>query len=254
MTKAEKYKVLVVDDSPVMAKLTAKNVESLGYEAAVRSNSTLAFSYVGNNKADLILMDVELMGSRYDGIRTAKAIRAKFNIPVVFITGHDDAKIFEEANLDSSFDVLMKPYDLRQLKMQMEVAIYNNRIERKTKEYEIWLNEVLTLSTDGMILLNPDNTIKTYNIAASRMLSLKSEVLTGLKVTDVIRLAKPGSNTSGMVVIDYIKGLQKLSNRNLILLSDDGDDIPVKASLKNVVDGENNEIGRILLLITSGKY
>ncbi len=244
----EKYKVLIVDDSPVMAKLTAKNVESLGYDAAVRASSTLAFSYVGNNKTDLILMDIELIGSRYDGIRTAKAIRAKYSIPVIFITGHDDAKIFEEADIKNSFDVIMKPYDLKNLKMQIEVAIYNNRIEKKMRENEIWLVQTLAMVSDCIILLDPGNTIISYSQATVALLGLKSEKLAGLNITDVIKLARPGNNTSAMVETDYMKSLLKVNNLKLVLLSDRDADIPVRVVLKKVINPDNTEAGKILML------
>jgi len=150
----QKIEVLVIDDSPVMAKLTKRNVESFGYSVNIRNNSTAALSYVGNNSVDIILMDIELIGSRYDGIKTAKFIRKKYNIPVIFITGHDDGKIFEEANLDTMFNVVMKPYEPKQLKMQIEIALYNGKIQNKYFDTQKLKNHYFNMFDKPLIEIN----------------------------------------------------------------------------------------------------
>ena len=123
--------ILIVDDMSAVATLTQDTVAQLGYDAAVRPNATTAIAFVGNNDADLIMIEVDLADSLFSGIETAKLIQSRKDIPIVFITAHDDIKIFRDADFNSQIYVILKPYDNRELKMQIEVALYNREIASK---------------------------------------------------------------------------------------------------------------------------
>ncbi len=127
----DKPLILLVDDMTAVASLTQETIEELGYEAAVRQNATTAIAFVGNHDVDLIMIDVDLADSLFSGIQTAKLIQSKKDIPIVFITAHDEIKSFRKADFNSPIYVMLKPYDTRQLKMQIEVALYNREIAEK---------------------------------------------------------------------------------------------------------------------------
>ncbi len=162
-----------MDDSPVMAKLTAKNAEAIGFDAAVRKNGAEAISYIGNNPTDIMLLDIELDGSRLNGIEIANVVRKKFDIPVVFITGHDDAEIFRNVGVNSGFYVVMKPYDLKHLKMQAEVALMNRKIDVRRRNLELWLDSVLDQFTEPTVILDGDGLVVKANRIASSAFNYK---------------------------------------------------------------------------------
>lgn len=168
-----KPKILIVDDTPLMAKITQKTVESFGYETEIRENSTRAISYVGNNDVDVILMDIELNNSVYDGISTCKVIKSKYNIPIIFITGHENAKIFQDSQMTCGFDVLIKPYDEKMLKMHIDIALMNAQIERHYRDAEMWLDVYMAKNKKPLFLVNLESLLFRANDAAIMEYKLK---------------------------------------------------------------------------------
>lgn len=166
----KKPKILIVDDTPLMAKITQKTVESFGYETEIRENSTRAISFVGNNDVDVILMDIELNNSTYDGISTCKVIKSKYHIPIIFITGHESAKIFQD--LTCGFDVLIKPYDEKMLKMHIDIALMNAKIEKHYRDAEMWLDVFLAKNKTPVFLTNLDCLLFRANDAATMKYNL----------------------------------------------------------------------------------
>jgi len=87
-------------------------------------------------------MDIMLQGEM-DGIETAKQIRSRFNIPVVYLTAYSDKKILERAKITEPFGYIIKPFNERELNTNIEIAIYKHEMERKLKESEKWLSGVI---------------------------------------------------------------------------------------------------------------
>lgn len=243
-------KVLIVDDSPIVAKLTQKNVEKLGYEVAVRENSTRAISYVGNHKIDIILMDIELMDSLYDGIQTAKLIRTRFNIPVIFITGHDDIKVFEKGNIEIPFDVVVKPYDIKQLKMQMEVALYNSKIESKMRTLDIWFRELLLGIDEFVFFLDQDYKIVRVNSSALRFLGMRNPEVKGRNLFEIILFSKKfdGNHKIAKDILSKPdKPVDQLDGNDLYISCRDNSML-VSVRIKTLKDDVENIIGYAVIL------
>lgn len=124
--------VLIVDDVKMLAGYTQHVVENFGFKTAVRYNATTAIAFVGNNDVDLILLDVELQDSLLNGIDTARLIQGKRDIPIIFITGHEDIDVFRSAEFSAPIYVLLKPYEPKQLKISIETAIFNREITNRS--------------------------------------------------------------------------------------------------------------------------
>ena len=61
------------------------------------------------------------------GIRTAKEIRSRFSIPVIFMTGYADAKTREDAEIVEPAGYLTKPLEIGKLIDTIESAVKKNR-------------------------------------------------------------------------------------------------------------------------------
>lgn len=221
--------ILIVDDSATMAKLTAKNVEGLGYNVEVRENSTRAISYVGNHKVDLILMDIELMDSRFDGIQTAKLIRTKYNIPVVFLTAHDDAKIFEEANIKTAFDVIVKPYDPKHLKMHIDVAIYNNNLEKAHREFELWYDKVIDSFHYGLVTIDNNSMIKSINAEALGISGYDKSTAIGGKLLDIFPISFDSDGDMYFPLLSFSELANNIETKQFVI---DSNGIVIKCEIK----------------------
>ena len=91
-----KGKILIVEDQIVVATnlkilLRHNNYEVIG----VATNSEDALKMIEKEVPDLVVMDVVLDGD-IDGIETTKILKKRWNIPVIFLTSHKEADIFEK--------------------------------------------------------------------------------------------------------------------------------------------------------------
>jgi DNA-binding response OmpR family regulator len=243
---SKKPVVLVVDDSPVTAKQTQVLLSSIGYEVVTRESSTRAISYIGNHEVDLIIMDIELMGSRYDGIETSKIIRSKYSIPVIFITGKDDSSIFEEANISNVYDVLIKPYNIEQLRMHIEVTLQNNKIEQRYKELDFWFDSFLATVDYGVYFVNTDGKIVKINQKAEEQTGYTRNSAIGLKFLDIAQIAFDNYDNNDLFffVLDMNELLSNIGNRAFLIVKDN---IPTKIEVRIIhVNNKNTSMGYIV--------
>jgi CheY-like chemotaxis protein len=91
-------KILIVEDEKLIGLMLAENVKDLGCEVTrVVTNGQAALHAVQTDPPDAILMDISLDGVM-NGIETAKQIKAKQDIPILFFTGYQDPHLLSQAN------------------------------------------------------------------------------------------------------------------------------------------------------------
>lgn len=106
------FKILVVEDNPVVRMLTQKQLSVLGYASEAVGTGEEAVER-GSRDIALILMDIGLPG--IDGARAAQLIRERElkeqrkRVPIVALTAHSDKQGCLLAGMD---DFLQKPAKL----------------------------------------------------------------------------------------------------------------------------------------------
>lgn len=111
------YRILTIEDSPIMRQLLRQLLSSEGYECLTASDGLSGLKSCAKNKPDLILLDVNLPdGNGIDFCRRLKSDPAAHHIPVLLLTG--EARAVEnridgfEAGAD---DYVMKPFNTKEL-------------------------------------------------------------------------------------------------------------------------------------------
>lgn len=104
--------LLVEDDKAIVANLT-EFLNNEGYLVRNVSGQTAAMGLLAEEKADLVLLDVSL--AEGNGFATCKAIKAEYDIPVIFLTASGD-----EFSTVTGFDLgaddyIPKPFRPREL-------------------------------------------------------------------------------------------------------------------------------------------
>ena len=81
--------ILIVDDESDIRVLTSGILQDEGYQTRVAANSTEALSALQTRRPNLILLDIWLQGSKFDGIEILKAIKFEHpTIPILMMSGH----------------------------------------------------------------------------------------------------------------------------------------------------------------------
>ncbi len=127
-------RIMVVEDELVVSKSIQITLRDLGYQVSSSVTSgEEAIKKAEEEKPDLILMDIALKG-KMDGIEAAEWIHASLNIPIIFLTAYSDDKKLQRAKETEPFGYMVKPFQNRELKANIEMALYKANIEAKLRK------------------------------------------------------------------------------------------------------------------------
>jgi C4-dicarboxylate-specific signal transduction histidine kinase len=127
-------RVMVVEDDRIVARDISEQLGRIGHSViGVTARGEAAVELAISNRPDLVLMDIRLEGE-IDGIDAAQQIRAKCQIPVVFLTAYADDETVRRASHAEPFGYLLKPFEDLQLRTVIEMALYKDRADRKLRE------------------------------------------------------------------------------------------------------------------------
>jgi len=152
-----KSNIMIVEDEWITADDLSMSLQSLGYTVtSMVSSGEEAIKKAEGDRPDLVLMDIVLKGEM-DGIEAASQIRSCYNIPIIYLTAYADEKILERARITEPFGYIVKPFVNEDLKIAIEIALYNHRVEKERKklieELQGALPKITTLS--GLLPICP---------------------------------------------------------------------------------------------------
>jgi PAS domain S-box-containing protein len=140
--------IYIVEDELLISASLKSQLEQFGYEisgSSIRGEVCLedieALSMQGR-EPEIVLMDIHLRGE-LDGIETAKRLNEKFNCAIIFLTGQSSKEIYERSFKIKPFGYLLKPIDMEQTKMTIEIASYQRNLEIQNTLYRKDLEALL---------------------------------------------------------------------------------------------------------------
>ena len=116
-------RILIVEDEILIALDMRTMLEAGGHTVVgIADTADHAVAAALRERPDLVLLDIALVGSR-DGIDAAIELRARLDIPSLFITAHPDPILRQRAQVAKPLGFLAKPLDedvLRQLLTELQ--------------------------------------------------------------------------------------------------------------------------------------
>ncbi|MBN1199531.1 MAG: response regulator [Bacteroidales bacterium] len=91
---------------------------------------------------EIVLMDVCLRGEK-DGIETAGLLCEITDCAIIFLTGQSSREIYERSFHVKPYGYVLKPYDLEQTIMTIEIAAYQRKLAIENREMRIRLETLL---------------------------------------------------------------------------------------------------------------
>jgi two-component system, NtrC family, nitrogen regulation response regulator NtrX len=124
--------ILIVDDEADICKLIAGILEDEGYETREAGSSSEAFSAIEARQPSLIILDVWLQNSQYDGLQMLEIIRRDNpDQQVLMISGHATFDMAVRATKMGAYDFLTKPFKSEVLLHTISRAVEDNRLRRE---------------------------------------------------------------------------------------------------------------------------
>ena len=242
-------RVLICEDELLVADDLKQRLIDMGYDVvATVASGPEAVQLAGEQRPDLVLMDVRLQGDM-DGIQAAERIRAGSGIPVVYLTAYADDDTLKRAKITQPFGYILKPFEVRELRTAIEMALYQHDMERRLQEREQWLSATLTSIGDAVIATDAQARVTFMNPV--------SESLTGWTQTDALGVplaqvfALVDDSTRRPIDDPAMTALRTGRPVNLgeqaLLVARDGRAIPVEDCAAPIVDAAGRVDGTVVV-------
>jgi twitching motility two-component system response regulator PilH len=105
--------ILVADDDEDTRVMFRTMLQLRGYRVIEAPDGEKTVQMAESALPDLILMDINLPG--VDGFDATRRIRESCRMPIVFVSGHGEARFLAQARQAGCDEYLVKPIDLDQL-------------------------------------------------------------------------------------------------------------------------------------------
>ena len=121
MATEEPVRIFIVEDERRIARFLQIELEHEGYETATEDNGQRAFERIGQEKFDLVLLDVMLPD--LDGFEICRKVREFSNVPIIMLTAKDELED-KVTGLDlGADDYITKPFAIQELMARIRAAL-----------------------------------------------------------------------------------------------------------------------------------
>jgi len=123
-------RLLVVDDEDAILEFVSFNLRKEGYDVTTARDGDEALALAALNTFDLVILDIMLPGT--DGFEVCRRLRAKDDVPVLFLSARDtelDKVVGLEIGGD---DYLAKPFGIRELQARVKALLRRSSSARRS--------------------------------------------------------------------------------------------------------------------------
>ncbi len=128
------HPVLIVEDEVTFAKNLAVYLSRYDYEVCRAESAEEGFEQLTTFRPEVVLLDFNLPG--INGLEMMQELRRRDpQVRVIVITGHGSEQIAVDAMKAGAFDYLTKPVSLNKIKLVLEKAVSQERLEEELAYY-----------------------------------------------------------------------------------------------------------------------
>lgn len=212
------FKILIVDDSQIIASSLKKDFEKWGYEVILVEDFERVFDLFKQENPSLVVMDIGL--PYFDGYHWTRKIRDISNVPIIFLSSKEDTMNKIMAMEMGADDFVNKPFEPELLTAKVKALL------RRTYDYKQGSDK---LEKNGLILdlksmqagfagksidlsKNEFKILETLMVNAGKVIS-RDKLMTALWSTDIfiddntltVNISRLRKSLEGLGVKDFIK-------------------------------------------------
>jgi two-component system cell cycle sensor histidine kinase/response regulator CckA len=240
--------ILVVEDERVVARDIEESLMRMGYDVVgLAASSTECLAHAEERRPDLVLMDIRIEGA-FDGIETARLLRSRFDVPVIFLTAYADDQTVARAKETEALGYILKPFRAGELKSAVEIALFKHEMEMRLKLRERWFATTLRAIGDAVVAVDRDGRINFANPVAEAILGRSADELVGHALPDVFKpidertrapIELPSPN-------EVLAGNSTPLIEGAAIIGPNGE-CPIEDSLSPIVDDNGQLLGAVIV-------
>lgn len=126
------HNILVVDDQEDIRNLVSSILQDEGYTCRLASNCSQAIEAIKERKPHLVILDVWLNDSRFDGIELLDIVKQTYpDLPVIMISGHSTIETAVNALKKGADDFIEKPFKTDRLLHVVSKSLEKYRLKQE---------------------------------------------------------------------------------------------------------------------------
>jgi PAS domain S-box-containing protein len=170
MSAADRISILLVEDEVIIALAESIIVEGFGYDVLIAGSGEEAVELAASNDSiGLILMDIDL-GQGIDGTEAAQKILSIRNVPILFLTSHNERGMVEKVRGLTRYGYVLKNCGDFVLQSSIEMAFElfdahqkSARTMSELQTSEFHYRTLIETMNDGVVRLNAGGKIMYAN-------------------------------------------------------------------------------------------
>jgi len=242
-------RILIVEDERITAEDLRDILTDLGYTVTASvSNGADAIARAEETRPDLALMDIRIKGEM-DGTETARALRERFNIPVVYLTAHADSATLARAKEAEPLGYITKPFQEAELHASIEIALHKHHEDLKVRDKQTLMTSTLRAMAEGVISLDQTEAITLFNPAAEAWTGFSSAEAIGRPIEEIFRLVDSvaGDKVHTPLWRVLSEGTLEELTGGVLLAARNGEKRPITGSISPVRDHKGDIAGAVLV-------
>ena len=242
--------ILIVEDERIVAMALEKALRRMGYMVTgITDSGEEAIHKAEQTHPNLVLMDIRLKGEM-DGVHAADEIQRRLAIHVVYLSAYGDEQTLRQATATAAYGYLLKPFEERDVRIAVEMAIYKHLAETQLQHRERWLTATLHSIDEAVIVTDEMALVRLMNPVAERITGWLEQEALGQALARVLCLEDPAGksySTAEMVKLTFARRTA-ISISDAVLIGRQGVRIPVQGKLGPVQDDKGHWRGLVTVL------
>ena len=129
-------KILIIDDEIDICDQLSGLLSDIGYDCQFSTSSEEGIELFKTNNFSLVLLDIWLNNSKFDGFQALEKIQSiENNIPVIMISGHGNIETAVNSIKKGAYDFIEKPFDSDLLIFKIKKALENLVLKKKIENF-----------------------------------------------------------------------------------------------------------------------
>ncbi|MCP4491417.1 MAG: EAL domain-containing protein [Gammaproteobacteria bacterium] len=159
-SQSNKLKALLADDDAGIQLTLSALLKEKGYSVTTVNNGVEVVDTMLHKEFNIVLLDIRM--PKMDGFEACKAIRELENgrnVPILMLTGQDDAESIKKAFEVGATDFIAKPINFVLMGFRIDYIVRASNVAEELRKAQVRSNNAQRIASLGHIEWNPTNEI-----------------------------------------------------------------------------------------------